>query len=105
MHLFHKKNFPNNANPPAAGCQNGAGEDAEERDGEGVGFSRKDTSFGDKSISLSAERAFPPGNRSQLGIKCPRGRVPPRKIPLLGTKVSPSAPGGHFLPKTVAIRG
>ena len=113
MHLFHKKNFPNNANPPTAGCQKGAeedaGEDAEEdageRDGEGVGFSRKDTSFGDKSISLSAERAFPPGNRSQLGIKCPRGRVPPRKIPLLGTKVSPSAPGGHFLPKTVAIRG
>ena len=71
----------------------------------GEGSSRKDTSFGDKSISLSAERAFPPGNRSQLGIKCPRGRVPPRKIPLLGTKVSPSAPGGHFLPKTVAIRG
>ena len=32
MHLFHKKNFPNNANPPAAGCQKGAWEGASSPD-------------------------------------------------------------------------
>ncbi len=75
MHLFHKKNFPNNANPPAAGSGRVLG---------GV-----------------------PGRMlgRMLGRGTARGWVSPGKIPLLGTKVSLSAPRGHFLPGTAAIRG
>ncbi len=50
-------------------------------------------------------RGGSPGNCCQSGTKCPLGWIFPEKIPYSGTKVSPSAPAWHFLPKTVAIRG
>ena len=59
----------------------------------GVSFSRKDTSFGDKSISLSTPRAFPPGNRSHSGIKCLPGEGSSRKDTSFGDKsISPRTP-------------
>ena len=75
MHLFHKKNYPNNANPHTAGCQKGGGR--------------------------VLERML----RRVPGRGTARGWASPGKIPLSGTKVSLSAPRGHFLPETVAIRG
>ncbi len=64
----------------------------------GSGFSRKDTFFGDKSISLGAAMEFSPGNWPHLGTKFPAAMVSPGNCYHLGTKfpAAMASPGNCY---------